>query len=124
MAVRTCLLVSDDPDDHIEITEALYEISDDAVLVGITHAQKAMDLLALKRLLPDYVILNLAITGFNPDVFIKTLEEDPELQKIRLIAYGDDEDYRKLKSPRIAAFLNSDASYSELRNFLEDMLDS
>ncbi|HMF71701.1 MAG TPA: hypothetical protein VK616_09515 [Flavitalea sp.] len=124
MTVRTCLLVSDDPDDHIEFTEALYEISNDTVLIGITHPMKAMNLLALKRLVPDYVILNLTMTGFSPAAFVKTLEDDPALQNIRLIAYGDDDDYRELNTGRISTFLNSDASYSELREFFEKMLNT
>jgi CheY-like chemotaxis protein len=118
MIVKTCLLVSDDPDDHIEFSEALYEISNDIVLVTVTHPQKAIDLLKMRKCNPDYIFFNLEMNGFNPDEFLLAIEEDPEFENIPLIAFGEYGDYDKLKSRRISSFLNSDTSFSELRNFL------
>ena len=122
MVVRTCLLVSDDPDDHIEFSEALYEISDDIVLVSVAHPEKALGLLALRQCFPSFIFLNLEMNGFQPDDFIKSIEENQDLDGIDLIAYGEYGDYDKLKTRRVSAFINSDMSYTELRNFLQKIV--
>jgi len=121
MIVRTFLLISDDPDDHIEFSEALYEISDDTVLVTVTDLQKAVGLLALKKCIPEYVFLNLSISGFNPDMFFTTLE-DPDLQRVNVIAFGESPDLADFHSSRITAILGTNLSYSELKRFLEKVV--
>jgi hypothetical protein len=122
MIVRTCLLVSDDPDDHVEFSEALYEISSDVILVTVTHPGKAVDLLLLRQCVPSYIFLNLEMNGLNPDDFLMAVERNVDLQGIEIIAYGDYSDYEKLKTRRISAFLNHQMSYSELRNFLQKVV--
>lgn len=118
MTIRTCLLVTDDPDDHIEFSEALYEISSDTVLLAVTDPGKALTLVALKRLIPDYIIVDLGMSDFSADVFFDSLDEDPGLENIPLIAYGEFSDLEKVKTGRISAFLNNDSSYSGLRSLL------
>src|SRR5688500_10502081 len=119
MIVRTCLLVSDDPDDHIEFSEALYEISNDVILVTVTHPGKAVDLLVLRQCVPSYIFLNLEMNGLNPDDFLMAVEANADLKGIEIIAYGEYGDYDKLKTRRVTAFLNHQMSYTELRNFLQ-----
>ena len=118
MIVRTCLLISDDPDDHMELSEALNEISKDTVLVAVAHPEKALAMLGLKRCIPDYIFLNLAVNGFSPDVFFATLDADVELMNVRVIAYGEIPDFEKLNKHRVTGFINSDVSYTELRESL------
>lgn len=124
MIVRTCLLVSDDPDDHIEFSEALYEISNDVILVTVAHAEKAVDLLALRQCVPAYIFLNLAMSGFDPDIFLKAVEGNPELDAVEIIAYGEYADYEKIKTRRITAFLDQQMSYADLRKFLQKVIGS
>lgn len=120
MIVRTCLLISDDPDDHIEFSEALYEVSDDTVLISVADLKRAADLLALKKCVPEFIFLNLGMGELNPDGFIKLLE-DPELLRVQVIAYGDSANAFTAKG-RISDFLESDVSYSELKSFLEKIM--
>lgn len=122
MIVRTCLLVSDDPDDHIEFSEALYEISNDVILVTVTHPGKAIELLALRQCVPAYIFLNLEMTGYDADDFLTAIEANGDLEGIEIIAYGEYSDYDKLKTRRISAFLNHQMSYTELRNFLQKVV--
>src|SRR5688500_13634794 len=100
MIVRTCLLISDDPDDHIEFSEALYEISDDTVLISVADLKKAMELLSLKRCIPEYIFLNIAMSGFNPDDLFSSMDE-PELKHIQVIAYGESRHFSNLCKHRI-----------------------
>ena len=122
MIVRTCLLVSDDPDDHVEFSEALYEVSDDIVLVTVTHPGKAVDLLALRQCVPSYIFLNLEMGGFDPDDFLRAIEANPDLEGIEVIAFGEYSDYEKLQTRRVSRFLNHQMNYTELRNYLEKVI--
>ena len=122
MIVRTCLLVSDDPDDHIEFSEALYEISDDLILVTVTHPAKAVELLALRQCLPAYIFLNLEMAQFNPDDFLMAVEANPDLEGTEIIAFGEYSDYEKLQTRRVSAFLNNQMNYTELKNFLQKVV--
>ena len=122
MSVRTCLLVSDDPDDHIEFTEALYGISDDVIVLIVPDPKRASDLVLSKRHIPDYLIVDLAMYGFSHDDFFATLQQDPDFGKIFILAYGDDADYENVKTKRFSAFLNRDATYSDLRTLLQKVL--
>lgn len=122
MSVRTCLLVSDDPDDHIEFTEALYEIADDVVVLIVPDSKRAAQLVLSKRHIPDYLIVDLAMDAFGRDDFLSTLQQDPDLRKIYVLAYGDDADYENVKTKPFSVFLNRDATYSDIRTLLQTIL--
>jgi hypothetical protein len=115
MVVRTCLLISDDPDDHIEFAEALYEISDDIVLVSVSDIRKAIDLLSLKKCVPEFILLNLTIPEFEPDVFFDALNDDPVFKYVQVIAYGEAGSIQPL---RVQVMIDHDLSYSELKKAL------
>jgi hypothetical protein len=119
MIVRTCLLISDDPDDHVEFSEALYDISDDTVLVTVSDIGKAIDLVAVKKCVPEFILLNVAIPEFRPDKFFDALNDDPALKNVQVITYGDGD---PIHSPRITAFLDQDVSYSELKETLRRVI--
>jgi response regulator RpfG family c-di-GMP phosphodiesterase len=122
MVLRTCLLVSDDPDDHIMFTEVLYEISSDIVLIAILDRAKALDLLSSGRHLPDYLILDLSNSESNTDLFFTALEKHPGLERIPLIVYGEFSQSATIRNDRISAFLDSDFTYSRLRNMLVQVI--
>lgn len=119
MIVRTCLLISDDPDDHIEFSEALYDISDDAVLVAVSDARKALDLLRLRKCDPEFVFIQLGIAALDADAFFKVLEGEEHLRNLKVIAFGEGE---PLTSSRFSAFFNSDMNFSELKKALRSIL--
>jgi len=119
MIVRTCLLISDDPDDHIEFSEALYEISDDVVLVTVSDIKKALDLLGTRKCVPDFIFLNLGISGFDPKEFLKVLDDDSYLSNVKVVAYGECE---SSLSARVSSILDINASYSELKEALKKVI--
>ena len=122
MVLRTCLLVSDDPDDHIMFTEVLYEISSDIVLMAVLDRVKALQLLSSGRHLPDYLIMDLSNSEFNIERFFTALENQPGLDRIPLIVYGEFSQSATIRNDRISAFLDSDFTYSRLRSMLVQII--
>ena len=122
MIVKTCLLISDDPDDHVEFSEALYEISDEIVVVTVLDFRKAIDLLITKKCVPEFVVLNLGMSDFASDNFFAVLREDPSLKSVKLIAYGDGADLKHDDSARINRFIDDGLPFSELKKELRALL--
>lgn len=121
MTLRTCLLLSDDPDDHIELREALQEASSSYVIMAVFDPDKAIQLLALKKLVPDLIIVDFTLGGFDSDLFLDTLQSDG-LSLTPVVAYGDTTSLSKRSHPRISAFLDDDITYSGLRRKLVEIL--
>ncbi len=117
--VRTCLLISDDPDDHIELSEALYEISDDTVLVAVSDVGKALDLLSANKCVPEFILLNLIISELIAQEFFNAIEANPALSHVRVIVFGEAE---VIKHARVAAVLDTDLTYSELKEALRELI--
>lgn len=122
MILRTCLLVTEDPDHHVQFSEVLYEITTDMVVLVVSNPTKALDLLVQKRHAPDYIMLDLSIHGLNAESFFATLESDPDLADIPFIIWGDFSQMPRLDSKRVAAFIEDEFSYSRLRGILLKIL--
>jgi hypothetical protein len=122
MIVKTCLLISDDPDDHIEFSEALYDISDEIVVMTVLDFRKAIDLLITKKCVPEFVVLNLAVSDFAADNFFAVLRNDPWLKNVKVIAYGDGVELKRDDSARINRFIDDDLPFSELKKELKAIL--
>lgn len=119
MIVRTCLLISDDPDDHVEFSEALYDISDDTILITVSDAHKAVDLLMLKKCIPEFLLLNLGTSGFIAKEFFSAIARDSTLSNIHIIAFGDTLDTQNIDKSRIKTFLDDGMSFSEIKKALK-----
>lgn len=122
MTLRTCLLLSDDPDDHVEFSEALQEACADYVLMAVCDPAKAIELLALRRLVPDVVIADFALGGFDASLFFETMRKNVELSHLPVIAYGNSTDPSMRSHPQIRVFLDDNISYSALRTVLAETL--
>lgn len=122
MNLETCLLVTDDPDDHQVFSEALSEISPGVILVVIPDSEKAVELLKAKKLVPDYIFLDLSMHGVRMNSFLKVLKADDTLKGIPAILYGNDGELENAVEMNVAAFFSKDYNYSELRNFLREII--
>jgi len=118
MIVKTCLLISDDPDDHIEFSEALYELSNDTILVTVSDIRKAIDLLLLKRCVPEFIILNASVANFDADVFFTALDRELVLKDVKVIVYGEPIP----SSSRVVSVLEMELSFSQLKGALKQVL--
>jgi CheY-like chemotaxis protein len=122
MTVKTCLLVTDDPDDHHAFSEALAEISEDAIVVNVLDSQKALKLLSAGRHAPDYLFLDLSMNGIRINSFLKTIKSDDALRKIPTVVYGDQSAFEQISHFEDLVFFDEDYEYSELKNFLGNFI--
>lgn len=123
MQLKTCLLVTDDPDDHQSFSEALAEISDNAILIVILDSKKASLLLREKKHIPDYIFVDLSMHGIHIHDFMNVVRLDSALNNIPVILYGEKDELLKVPNPDFASFFSKDYNYAELRKFLINLLE-
>lgn len=122
MAVKTCLLVTDDPDDHQAFSEALTEISSKTVVLIVLDSEKALELLTSKRHIPDYMFVDLSMHGIKSNSFLKAVQSDPEIRSVPAVVYGVKPEFDKIEDHEGLIFFNKEYQYSELRNFLKEYI--
>lgn len=123
MALKTCLLVTDDPDDHQAFSEALAELSDKAIVLIILDSQKALQLLLAKTHTPDYVFLDLSMQGININPILREMRGDAELKVIPTVVYGDMASLYTIERIEGVTFFDKDYEYSQLKYFLRDFFE-
>lgn len=123
MPVKTCLLVSDDPDDHQGFSEASSEISEETMVLIILDSQKAIQFLKTTTHKFDFIFLDLSMQGIRINTFLKILKDDPRLASARIIVYGDESEFFRIDDPNGITFFRKDYEYSELRLFLKDFFE-
>jgi CheY-like chemotaxis protein len=122
MKVKTCLLITDDPDDHQAFSEAFAEVSEETIVLIVLDSQKALDMLRAKKHNPNFIFLDLSMHGIRINTFLKFIKtEDISLQKIPVVVYGDVTEFYKLEYVSEVTFFNKEYEYSELRDFLKEL---
>jgi CheY-like chemotaxis protein len=121
MSVKTCLLITDDPDDHQAFSEAFAEVSEETVVLIVLDSQKALELLKTKRHDPDFIFLDLSMHGIRINTFLKYIKVDqPHLNKVPVVVYGETPEFSKLEYVSEVTFFSKEYDYSELRAFLRE----
>ena len=121
MNVKTCLLITDDPDDHQAFSEAFAEVSKETIVLIVLDSQKALEMLKAKRHEPDFIFLDLSMHGIRINTFLKYLKVDAQdLYRIPVVVYGDAAEFSKLEHSSEVTFFNKEYEYSELRDFLRE----
>ena len=123
MSVRICLLVTDDPDDHEAISEALSEVSENTVLLNVLDSNKALLLLQESSYRPDFIILDLSMHGIRINPILKTLRKQPKLSHIPTVVFGEESAMAEIEEPEGLDFFRKDYNYSGLRTFLKRVMD-
>jgi CheY-like chemotaxis protein len=124
MNLKTCLLVTDDPDDHQAFSEALSEITSNAVVLIVLDSEKALQLLKSGKYFPDYVFLDLSMHGIRINTFLKAMKSDGSFRFIPTVVYGGESAFEKIEHRDGIYFFNKEYDYSELRNFLAEFIQS
>jgi CheY-like chemotaxis protein len=122
MPLKTCLLVTDDPDDHQAFSEAISELSDNTILIVILDSKKALLLLREKKHVPDYIFVDLSMHGIHIAEFMNHVRLDSALNTIPTILYGEEDELAKIDNSYGAPFFSKDYNYAELRNFLRTVI--
>jgi CheY-like chemotaxis protein len=122
MPVKTCLLITDDPDDHQAFSEALSEISPKSVVLIVLDSEKALELLKDKKLIPDGIFLDLSMQGIRINTFLKNIKGKTGVQTVPTVIYGEPAGFEKIEDSQGLFFFDKDYQYSELKEFLSEFL--
>lgn len=122
MTAKTCLLVTDDPDDHQAFTEALSEISSRTIVLVVLDSDKALELMQSKRHIPDYIFVDLSMQGIRTNTFLSTIKGDPDIHSVPTVVYGTKSAFDRIEDVEGLIFFNKEYEYSELRNFLKEYM--
>jgi CheY-like chemotaxis protein len=121
MTVKTCLLITDDPDDHQAFSEAFAEVSENTVVLIVLDSQKALEMLRAKKHRPDFIFLDMSMHGIRINTFLKFINvEDAALRDVPVVVYGDISEFHRLEYSSEVTFFNKEYEYSELRDFLKE----
>src|SRR5688572_13025727 len=123
MALKKCLLVTEDPDDHQAFTDATRENVRNAVVLVILDSEKALHLLLEKSLIPDAVFIDLFMNDIKINTFLTTFRADPVLRKTPIIIYGDEEQFVNIHDSRDLIFFKKDYEYKELKSLLSSLFE-
>jgi hypothetical protein len=118
MISKTCLLISSDPDDHTEFSEAIDDICKDTVLMSVSNSRKALDMLTARLYIPAYIFLDLSAEDLDIDHFLNDIDTTYRSGEIQLIIYGNDQDFQQVKNNKFSDFFNRDSGFTMLKEFL------
>lgn len=121
MKVKTCLLITDDPDDHQAFSEAFAEVSAETIVLIVLDSQKALEMLRAKKHAPDFIFLDMSMHGIRINTFLKFIKIDSiALKEIPVVVYGEIGELYRLEYVSEVTFFNKEYEYSELRDFLKE----
>ncbi len=124
MTVKTCLLVTDDPDDHQAFSEAFSDVSREAIVLNVLDSVKALQLLKAQKYIPDYFFIDLSMHGIRINAFLKIIGGDPTISKIPTVLYGHESDILEVEGGDAYLFFDKEYGFTELRNFLKEFVGS
>lgn len=122
MNVKTCLLVSDDPDDHQAFSEAFSDVSREAIVLNVLDSVKALELLKAKKHIPDYFFIDISMHGIRINAFLKIIANDPAISKIPTVLFGHESDMLNVEGGDAYFFFNKEYGFTQLRNFLKEFV--
>jgi response regulator RpfG family c-di-GMP phosphodiesterase len=119
--IITTLLVSDDLDDHQSFTEAFQKISPSMVVIAVLSQEKALSLLASKKLVPDLVFLDLTSPDSDATRFLSKLKSVEDGTPISFSIYGNEEDLMANKLRGVPTF-DKEYDFPQLVAFCQKIL--
>ena len=120
--IKTCLLVTDDPDDHQTFTEAINRVATDTIVLIVVDSSKALSLLTSLAHVPDHLLVDLSMNGLDIKGFLDTIRANPVLAAIPILTYGSPSEYADIDDRRALVFFAKDYEYSQLQLILRDFL--
>jgi CheY-like chemotaxis protein len=119
-SIQTCLVVTDDPDDHHAFTEAIGKLSDNVIVLIVIDRDKALRALWSKALTADYLIIDLSMDGMEVNEFLERLRCNPALSGIPICSYGEPKEYGDFAKRHAITFFSEEYDFSELENVFRD----
>jgi hypothetical protein len=109
---KTCLLISEDPDDHQIIFEAIKEISSTLVLIIALDIEHLHEILKGQKIQPDYIIVDAGIRGIANN-FLPQINHLEHLKNTPVIVCADDT--ARLADYSADLIISKRLPYSELK---------
>ena len=122
MTIKTCLLVTDDPDDHQTFSDAFADVSSEAIVLNVVDSLKALELVKSFKHIPDFFIVDVSMHGMRIDDFLKAIRNDDVVSSIPTVLYGFESDMENVDHHPGTLFFNKEYRYTELRNFLRRLI--
>lgn len=113
----TIFYVDDDLDDRELVSEVLKEIDPTISCVTACDGRDALDTLAAKDLVPDFILLDINMPKMNGRKCLEELKKDARYSNIPVIMYSTTRDPREINSYfQLGAhsFLRKPTSYQQL----------
>jgi DNA-binding NarL/FixJ family response regulator len=120
--IKTCLLVTDDPDDHQTFTEAVANVAGDTIVLIVVESGKAIKLLSSLTHVPDHVIIDLSMHGLEIEEFLNALRTNSVLTRVPVLTYGSPIQYAGILDRMALIFFAKEYEYSKLQSILSDFL--
>jgi hypothetical protein len=122
MNSKICLLLTDDPDDQQSFSNAISEIAPEIILISVIDAGHAVNLLTSKKVLADFIVVDVSMFGLDINQIKRSAHNDGVLKPVTFALYGYQEDLAAANNFSNYPYLNKDCTYSDLINFLRGVL--
>jgi len=115
---RIVLIVDDDSDDRDFFSEALHELDPTIECKCAKNGQEALELLnGSKKLLPDFIFLDLNMPRLSGIQCLKTIKKDKNLSNIPVVIFSttkQDQEAEETRELGAVLFLTKPPTYTEL----------
>jgi hypothetical protein len=118
-ALKICLLISEDPDDHQILFEAIREISKNIVLTIILEGEQVFQILTDEKIIPDFIIIDTGMSKVTGSL-VKQIMKIERLKDTPVITYTDDA--ANGANHPVELTLSKRLPYSEIRSKLKDVM--
>ena len=112
-------MVSDDPDDHQLLSEAIKEVSENIILTIMMEDDHLFQVLAEEKIRPDFIVVDTAMKNTGKD-FMSRLSSSAKLKNIPVIIYTDNTANTDHHPPD--RVLSKRLTYREMRSKLKTIL--
>jgi response regulator RpfG family c-di-GMP phosphodiesterase len=119
--IKTTLLISDDLDDHQSFTEAFQKVAPSMVVIAVLSQDKALELLMSRKLVPDYVFLDLTSQDSDVSKFLSQIKMAEDGKNISVTVYGGDDNFLNNGLTGISKF-HKDYEFPQLVSFFSELL--
>jgi DNA-binding NtrC family response regulator len=119
--ISTSLLISDDLDDHQSFTEAFQKLMPSMVVIAVLSQDKALELLVSRKLVPDYIFLDLTGPDASMSEFLSAMKVFEDGRPISLSVYGNEEHFTNHVWEGVSYF-EKEYEFPDLVDFIQDLL--
>jgi hypothetical protein len=119
--LKTCLLLSDDPDDFQILGEGLKEVSNNIIILMCADGTQVGELLMQQHIKPDYLLIDYFLTKLNCHQLLLDIKQSGNLKDTRIGVFGI---ARPADFPDDCTFFARAGTYSETKEMLTRLVNN